>query len=208
MGDRSFDWLDVPALVRAAPRIWEYPMVDRDPLPNCGTGRVNLLGDAAHPMYPFGSNGGTQAIIDGRVLAWELAGADDPVAGLAAYEDARRERMNALVLSNRQGGPEQVLQLVEQRAPNGFTRIEDVMTNDELDSIANAVPKDCRVRGRGAQHSTIMGSRQTGLTASRGLSRNRRGIARESFVGLVWWEGPLVDPVRRPHDLQMIAETV
>lgn len=136
MGDRSFDWLDVPALVRAAPRIWEYPMVDRDPLPNCGTGRVNLLGDAAHPMYPFGSNGGTQAIIDGRVLAWELARADDPVAGLAAYEDARRERMNALVLSNRQGGPEQVLQLVEQRAPNGFTRIEDVMTNDELDSIA------------------------------------------------------------------------
>jgi 2-polyprenyl-6-methoxyphenol hydroxylase-like FAD-dependent oxidoreductase len=70
------------------------------------------------------------------VLAWELARADDPVAGLAAYEDARRERMNALVLSNRRGGPEQVLQLVEQRAPNGFARIEDVMTNDELDSIA------------------------------------------------------------------------
>jgi 2-polyprenyl-6-methoxyphenol hydroxylase-like FAD-dependent oxidoreductase len=136
VADRSFDWLDVPALVRAAPRIWEYPMVDRDPLPNWGSGRVNLLGDAAHPMYPFGSNGGTQAIIDGRVLAWELTRADDPVAGLAAYEDARRERMNALVLSNRRGGPEQVLQLVEQRAPNGFTRIEDVMTSDELDSIA------------------------------------------------------------------------
>ncbi|MGH3919228.1 MAG: flavin-dependent oxidoreductase [Pseudonocardiaceae bacterium] len=136
VADRSFDWLDVPALVRAAPRIWEYPMVDRNPLPHWGTGRVSLLGDAAHPMYPFGSNGGTQAIIDGRVLAWELARADDPVAGLAAYEDARRERMNALVLSNRQRGPERVLQLVEERAPNGFTRIEDVMTSDELDSIA------------------------------------------------------------------------
>jgi 2-polyprenyl-6-methoxyphenol hydroxylase-like FAD-dependent oxidoreductase len=136
VADRIFDWLDVPALLCAAPRIWEYPMVDRDALPNWGTGRVTLLGDAAHPMYPFGSNGGTQAIIDGRVLAWELARADDPVAGLAAYEDARRERMNALVLSNRRGGPEQVLQLVEQRAPNGFARIEDVMTNDELDSIA------------------------------------------------------------------------
>lgn len=136
VADRIFDWLDVPALLCAAPRIWEYPMVDRDPLPNWGTGRVTLLGDAAHPMYPFGSNGGTQAIIDGRVLAWELARADDPVAGLAAYEDARRERMNALVLSNRRGGPEQVLQLVEQRAPNGFARIEDVMTNNELDSIA------------------------------------------------------------------------
>ena len=136
VADRIFDWLDVPALLCAAPRIWEYPMVNRDPLPNWGTGRVTLLGDAAHPMYPFGSNGGTQAIIDGRVLAWELARADDPVAGLAAYEGARRERMNALVLSNRRGGPEQVLQLVEQRAPNGFARIEDVMTNDELDSIA------------------------------------------------------------------------
>ncbi|MGH3884985.1 MAG: flavin-dependent oxidoreductase [Pseudonocardiaceae bacterium] len=136
VADRRFDWLDVPALVRSAPQIWEYPMVDRDPLPHWGTGRVSLLGDAAHPMYPVGSNGGTQAIIDGRVLAWELAHADDPVAGLAAYEGARRERMNALVLDNRQGGPERVLQLVEQRAPNGFTRIQDVMTSDELEAIA------------------------------------------------------------------------
>ncbi|MGH3720449.1 MAG: flavin-dependent oxidoreductase [Pseudonocardiaceae bacterium] len=136
VADRSFDWLDVPALVRASPRIWEYPMADRNPLPHWSVGHVSLLGDAAHPMYPFGSNGGTQAIIDGRVLAWELARADNPVAGLAAYEDARREPMNALVMSNRQGGPEQMLHLVEQRAPNGFTRIDDVITSDELDSIA------------------------------------------------------------------------
>jgi 5-methylphenazine-1-carboxylate 1-monooxygenase len=136
VSDRCFDWLDLPALVRASPRIWEYPMVDRDPLPRWGTGRVTLLGDAAHPMYPFGSNGGTQAIIDGRVLAWELARADDVAAGLAGYEHARREPMNALVLANRHRGPERVLQLVEQRAPHGFTRIEDVMTRDELDSIA------------------------------------------------------------------------
>jgi 2-polyprenyl-6-methoxyphenol hydroxylase-like FAD-dependent oxidoreductase len=67
--DRRFDWLDVPALVSAAPATWEYPMVDRDPLPHRGTGRVSLLGDAAHPKYPMGSNGSTQAIIDGRVLA-------------------------------------------------------------------------------------------------------------------------------------------
>lgn len=136
VADRCFDWLDLPAVVRASPRIWEYPMVDRDPLPRWGTGRVTLLGDAAHPMYPFGSNGGTQAIIDGRVLAWELSRADDAVAGLAGYEHARREPMNALVLANRQRGPERVVQLVEQRAPDGFTWIEDVMTRDELDSIA------------------------------------------------------------------------
>lgn len=136
VADRCFDWLDVPALVRASPRIWEYPMVDREPLPRWGTTRVTLLGDAAHPMYPFGSNGGTQAIIDGRVLAWELSRADDAAAGLAGYEDARREPMNALVLANRQRGPERVVQLVEQRAPRGFTQIEDVMTREELDSIA------------------------------------------------------------------------
>lgn len=136
VADRCFDWLDVPALVRASPRIWEYPMVDREPLPRWGTTRVTLLGDAAHPMYPFGSNGGTQAIIDGRVLAWELSRVDDAAAGLAGYEDARREPMNALVLANRQRGPERVVQLVEQRAPRGFTQIEDVMTREELDSIA------------------------------------------------------------------------
>ncbi|MGH3974725.1 MAG: flavin-dependent oxidoreductase [Pseudonocardiaceae bacterium] len=136
VADRSFAWLDVPALVRTAPTIWEYPMVDRNPLPRWSTGQVSLLGDAAHPMYPFGSNGGTQAIIDGRVLAWELAHADDPVAGLAAYDNARRQRMNALVLANRQGGPERIMQIVEQRAPKGFTSIKDVMSSDELDSIA------------------------------------------------------------------------
>lgn len=135
IADRCFDWLDVPALIGAAPTIWEYPMVDRDPLPFWGTGRVTLVGDAAHPMYPFGSNGGTQAIIDGRVLAWALARAEEPVAGLAAYENLRREPMNALVEANRRGGPERVLQLVEQRAPNGFTKIEDVMTREELDDI-------------------------------------------------------------------------
>lgn len=140
--DRGFDWLDVPALVQAAPAIWEYPMVDRNPLPHWGTGRVSLLGDAAHPMYPFGSNGGTQAIIDGRVLAWELARADDPAAALAAYEDTRREPMNALVLGNRQRGPERVLQLVEHRAPDGFARIEDVLTSDELDAIPARYRRD------------------------------------------------------------------
>jgi 2-polyprenyl-6-methoxyphenol hydroxylase-like FAD-dependent oxidoreductase len=141
VADWCFSWLDVPALVRAAATIWEYPMVDRNPLSHWGTGRVTLLGDAAHPMSPFGSNGGTQAIIDGRVLAWELAHADDPVSGLAAYEKTRREPMNALVLANRQGGPERVMRLVEERAPNGFRRIEDVMTHEELDAIATQYRK-------------------------------------------------------------------
>ena len=78
--DWKFGWLDVPALITGAPRILEYPMVDRDPLPSWGTGRVTLLGDAAHPMYPIGANGGSQAVVDARVLAWSLARACPPPA--------------------------------------------------------------------------------------------------------------------------------
>jgi 5-methylphenazine-1-carboxylate 1-monooxygenase len=99
------DWdlgpLDVPELISATEQILEYPMVDRDPLPWWGNGRVTLLGDAAHPMYPIGANGGSQAIIDAAVLAAELATAADPAHGLAAYEDKRRDATAAIVLSGR-----------------------------------------------------------------------------------------------------------
>lgn len=132
-----FPWLDVPALVAAAPVVYEYPMVDRDPLPRWGSGRVTLLGDAAHPMYPIGSNGASQAIIDARVLAFELARAGDVPSGLAAYEQGRRPPTSALVLSNRDMGPERVMAIVEERAPDGFRSIEDVMTPQELQEIAD-----------------------------------------------------------------------
>ena len=107
-------------------------MVDRDPLDRWSVGRVTLLGDAAHPMYPIGSNGASQAIIDARVLAWHLATSDDPVAALAAYDAARRPPTSALVVANRDMGPERVLRLVAERAPAGFTRIDDVVGRDEL----------------------------------------------------------------------------
>lgn len=93
--------VDVPALLAASGTILEYPMADRDPLPFWGTGRVTLLGDAAHPMYPVGANGASQAMVDARVLAYELAKADGIPAGLAAYEDARREATAAVVLASR-----------------------------------------------------------------------------------------------------------
>jgi 2-polyprenyl-6-methoxyphenol hydroxylase-like FAD-dependent oxidoreductase len=130
-----FDWLDVPALITGAPAIYEYPMVDRDPLPWWTKGRVTLLGDAAHPMYPVGSNGGSQAILDARVLAWELARCPDPTAALQAYEDNRRRRTSELVMAARKMGPERVLATVEQRAPKGFRSIEDVLTRDELSAL-------------------------------------------------------------------------
>jgi 2-polyprenyl-6-methoxyphenol hydroxylase-like FAD-dependent oxidoreductase len=136
--DWKFGWLDVPALIAGAPRILEYPMVDRDPLPSWGAGRVTLLGDAAHPMYPIGANGGSQAILDARVLAWSLARAADPADGLAAYEAARRETVNAIVLANRDMPADRLLHLVSVRAPDGFSRIEDVLSDVELAAFDRA----------------------------------------------------------------------
>lgn len=131
-----FDWLDVPAMMAAAEGVWEYPMIDRDPVGFWSRGRVTLLGDAAHPMYPMGSNGGTQAIIDARVLAWHLWHAATPEEGLAAYERARLGPMAELVHRNREMGPEKVLMLVAERAPHGFERLEDVLSAGERGAIA------------------------------------------------------------------------
>ncbi len=134
--DWVFDWLDVPALIRAAEAIFEYPMVDRDPLPEWSRGRASLLGDAAHPMYPIGSNGASQAILDARVLTREILAQGATPQALAAYEAERRPATASIVLANRQNGPEQVMQRVEELAPEGFRHIEDVMTAEELEQTA------------------------------------------------------------------------
>lgn len=101
IGHWKLGLLDVPALIADSSMILEYPMVDRDPLPSWGSGRVTLLGDAAHPMYPLGANGASQAIVDARALADALADAGCP-AGLAAYEKSRREVTAAVVAANRE----------------------------------------------------------------------------------------------------------
>jgi len=144
--DWEFGWLDVPGLITNAPRVLEYPMVDRDPLPSWGSaghrsaghGRVTLLGDAAHPMYPVGANGGSQAIVDGRVLAYWLARAATPAEGLAQYEAARRETVNAIVLACRDMPADRLLHTVSVRAPDGFGRIEDVLSAAELAAFDEA----------------------------------------------------------------------
>ncbi len=133
-----FDWLDVPAVIRGAERCFEYPMVDRDPLDRWTAGRVTLLGDAAHAMYPIGSNGASQGILDARVLAREILRLGETTAALEAYEAERRPATARIVLANRGNGPEQVMQLVEQRAPDGYARIEDVLTPAELEGTAAA----------------------------------------------------------------------
>jgi 2-polyprenyl-6-methoxyphenol hydroxylase-like FAD-dependent oxidoreductase len=136
--DWKFGWLDVPALITGAPRILEYPMVDRDPLPSWGAGRVTLLGDAAHPMYPIGANGGSQAVLDARILAWSLAREATPAEGLAAYEAARLRTVNAIVLACRDMPADRLLQTVSTRAPDGFSRIEDVLSAAELAAFDQA----------------------------------------------------------------------
>jgi 2-polyprenyl-6-methoxyphenol hydroxylase-like FAD-dependent oxidoreductase len=134
--DWRFDWLDVPALIEAAEGCYEFPMVDRDPLQGWTFGRVTLLGDAAHPMYPIGSNGASQAILDARVLAREILAHGVTTYALEAYEAERRPATARIVLANRKNGPEQVMQLVQQRAPEGFRTIEEVLSAEELEGTA------------------------------------------------------------------------
>jgi 2-polyprenyl-6-methoxyphenol hydroxylase-like FAD-dependent oxidoreductase len=131
-----FEFLDVPALIRGAATIYQYPMVDCDPLPTWNFGRVTLLGDAAHPMYPVGSNGASQAIIDARVLARELILQPSIEAAIAAYDAQRRPQTAGVVLANRQGGPERCLELVEQRAPHRFVDLDAVISRAELEAMA------------------------------------------------------------------------
>jgi 2-polyprenyl-6-methoxyphenol hydroxylase-like FAD-dependent oxidoreductase len=127
--------LDLPDLVAATPVPLEYPMCDRDPLPRWSHGRVTLLGDAAHPMYPMGSNGGAQAILDALALAAWLSTTDDAVDALQAYDEQRRPTVNQIVLRNREGGPERVIDEVERRAPGGFTSRSEVISDAELEQI-------------------------------------------------------------------------
>jgi 5-methylphenazine-1-carboxylate 1-monooxygenase len=134
----QFDWLDVPALIRNCAHAYEYPLVDRDPLDRWTFGRVTLLGDAAHPMYPIGSNGASQAILDARVLTREIRAHGTTEAALQAYEAVRRPATSAIVLANRGNGPDQVMQFVEERAPNGFERLEDILTIQELEEVADS----------------------------------------------------------------------
>ena len=131
--DWHFDWLDVPAFIRAADSVLEFPMVDQDPLPRWSFGRVTLLGDAAHPMVPRGSNGAGQAILDARVLAAALVEHTDPDAAFAAYEKQRLEATTRIVLTNRSNPPDAILREVFQRTNDRpFAAIDDVISRDEL----------------------------------------------------------------------------
>jgi 5-methylphenazine-1-carboxylate 1-monooxygenase len=139
--DWHFDWLDVPAFIRAADSVLEFPMVDQDPLPRWSFGRVTLLGDAAHPMVPRGSNGAGQAILDARALTSALTAAllenTDPAAAFAVYEKQRLEATTRIVLTNRSNPPDAILREVFQRTHDQpFAAIDDVISRDELVALS------------------------------------------------------------------------
>ncbi len=134
--DWHFDWLDVPALFAATQQVFEFPMVDRTPVPRWSFGRVTLLGDAAHAMRPNGSNGASQGILDGVAVANALQTAATVEDALRAYEAERLEPTAKLTLDNRETGPERVLQMVEDRCPDGFRDIHDHFSEAELRGIA------------------------------------------------------------------------
>jgi 2-polyprenyl-6-methoxyphenol hydroxylase-like FAD-dependent oxidoreductase len=135
--DWRFDWLDVAELIAGADRILEYPMVDKDPVARWTFGRVTLLGDAAHPMYPRGSNGAAQAAIDARTLADLLAATFDPVAALDAYQQARLEPTATIVHTNRRFPPDYInIKVDELTGGQPFRHIDDVISQDELRAIS------------------------------------------------------------------------
>ena len=134
---QNWQWtgIDVPAIVAAAGEVFEFPMVDRDPLPRWTQGYVTLAGDAAHPMYPIGSNGATQGIIDARALAFHLATSSDVDAALAAYEAERREATSRIVLTNRAHGPDKVLEIAAARAADPAIDLDAVFPMAERAQI-------------------------------------------------------------------------
>ncbi|MBA2961714.1 MULTISPECIES: flavin-dependent oxidoreductase [Ramlibacter] len=130
----DFGWLDVPAMLRGASEVFEYPMIDRDPVPTWVDGRVALLGDAAHVMYPVGSNGASQAIVDARVLGAALVEHGVGPAALRGYDQKLCADISALVLRNRGSGPFGLLGLLDERCGGVFDDIDAVIPATERES--------------------------------------------------------------------------
>ncbi|TAF99903.1 MAG: flavin-dependent oxidoreductase [Betaproteobacteria bacterium] len=151
-GDWVLDWQDgavhVRDIINNAAQIFQWPMVDRDPLPCWTHGRMTLLGDAAHPMYPIGSNGATQAILDAKALADALSQHDDVNIALQSYEALRRPMTAEIVQLNRGEGLDIILDMVDERAPNGFAALADVIDPTAIESVVTRYK-------RAAGHRTV-----------------------------------------------------
>lgn len=133
--DWTFDWLDIPSLVRGAPAVWEFPMVDRDPVDQWFDDRVCLIGDAAHVMYPVGSNGASQAIVDARVMGAKFLEFGVKPDALTSFEEQLLAPMSALVLRNRGHGPIGILEVVDERSGGYFDDIDAVIPRAEVEAF-------------------------------------------------------------------------
>jgi len=177
--DWSYDWIDVPAMLRGADAVYEYPMIDRDPVPTWVDGHVALLGDAAHVMYPTGSNGASQAIIDARVLGASMIEHGVTAAALRAYDAELCEEISAVVLRNRGAGPFGLLNLLDERCGGVFDDIDDVIPaaeREEFMSRYQAAAGFAKDRLNAAPPIIAPGARVRG--AARARDRNPR-VARD-----------------------------
>ncbi|WP_428659744.1 flavin-dependent oxidoreductase [Runella sp.] len=134
-----FDWLDVPAMIAGANAVYEFPMSDRNPLERWTFGRITLLGDAAHPMYPIGSNGASQAILDADYLAECLTDTQNVMEALQVYNNERVPATAKVVLQNRAKGPDEIMDRMEERFPAGFS--PDQIPHTELEEVMNHYKK-------------------------------------------------------------------
>lgn len=139
--DWDYGWLNVPELLSAAGEVFEYPMIDRDPVATWRDGNVVLLGDAAHPMYPTGSNGAAQAVVDARVLGASMLKHGATPAALKDYDDRLCEDISGVVLRNRGAGPFGILNRVDERCGSVFENINDVMSKGEMDELMRGYVK-------------------------------------------------------------------
>jgi 2-polyprenyl-6-methoxyphenol hydroxylase-like FAD-dependent oxidoreductase len=126
----------VPEMIQSADKVFEYPMVDRDPVDRWTEGRVTLMGDAAHPTYPVGSNGASQAIVDARIIGAQFLEHGVTARALLAYEQIVRPRTHKIILANRGAGPDAILQKVENLCGGDFEKIEDVIPAKDLHAHA------------------------------------------------------------------------
>jgi 2-polyprenyl-6-methoxyphenol hydroxylase-like FAD-dependent oxidoreductase len=131
----NYDWIDIPAMLRGAPEVFEYPMIDRDPVPTWRDGNAALLGDAAHVMYPTGSNGASQAIVDARVLGAALLEHGVTTRALQAYDAKLCPEISPVILRNRGAGPFGLLNLLDDRCGGVFDDIETVIPRAERDEF-------------------------------------------------------------------------
>jgi len=129
--DWDYDWVDIQGMLRGAEDVYEYPMIDRDPVHTWVDDNVALMGDAAHVMYPTGSNGASQAIVDARILGAAFVEHGVSTAALHAYNEQLCESISAVVLRNRGAGPFAILNELDKRCGGIFDNIDDVFPEAE-----------------------------------------------------------------------------